>query len=1154
MLRKTMSKFTVLLLCIAMVFCMSSVSFADELTAADASVLLSEPQGTIAITDSQGEAVSRFSMDEAREYSIAVDFGVKVDPSAIRWSFSPVGGDEIAFSEFVTYDSAETPVLEVTDLKETEGTSYQGTLKVDSRFGIPSMMTPYTAMGTVYSERGDYVLKAAATADGAEVSCETTIRYEAYDSFRTTDEVYSDMDAIAEKANANGIYMSVETTGIDSTGLPVKEMLVAKDKAAVDKWLALTEEMETDPEAVEAKIKNGTLSDYQIPVYITNIHPNENPGVDASVNFLEKISEAGTIPYKTWDPENNVSISKTYDIKKILNDVILIVRPTENPYAHSVGQRGSVYGLDLNRDSTYQTQLESQIATADIAKWNPTTLIELHGFIVGSRTSIMVEPCTPPHEPDLEYDLFMNYAIQGAEAFGNAASLNTKYVATEDVIAEAVESYGSKWANTIVGSPWFEIPLRDYVDKNGGWHDETSDDDTANYTPTYALLHGTIGYTIECQEDSEESVNMHLYGIIGHTAYAAENKRDLFLNQLAFFKRAVNNETSEETDKWFVDKDNNPTEYRVKVDGKYYPEYYVIPVDDESQRNIAEAYEAEKYLIRNDVKVSVLKEDTAVDGTVYKAGSFVVNMHQAKRSMANVVLSEGMKLDGDMWTDLYSESVTNFPDLRGFDCDTIWTEGVFDNKLDVLTDAVDGKSIIKGTGTGYTVIENDGIEAVNAVNDLLAAGVKVGFVTKASEGAAAGDFVINYSDFDKINTEYVLKINNINTVPTAKCIIEPKLYLDGGSFDEYAFTQQMNFKTAKSIKEANVAFSSDPGDALVGAVKKGLPLIGASVDSLDTAKELVPGFDFSGDGYTDWWGDFCYNAYEALFAVDMDAKSPITASKVNDGDDLVYTITALKITSLPDEADVIMSAKKDDDFYKAGWMSTAAIEDLKGAPVAFNYKSGDVDTTFFTISLTNKAHQSDDYVLAANAIYSKLLGGSFSGKNPEDVTKDTVSLGAKVLTYNGELRHPKAIVKDVNGNTLVKGTDYKVSYKKNKNVGYGQVIITGIGDYEGMRFVKEFKINPPKTSIKSLAKGTKKFTVKYAKKSAQITGYQVRYSLKSAMSDSKKVSVKSASTTTKTIKNLKSGKKYYVQVRTYKTVDGVKYYSGWSTVKSVTVS
>ena len=54
--------------------------------------------------------------------------------------------------------------------------------------------------------------------------------------------------------------------------------------------------------------------------------------------------------------------------------------------------------------------------------------------------------------------------------------------------------------------------------------------------------------TVECGENNEASVTMGKYGLIGHTAYVAENKDDLYLNQLEFFRRALNNEESPETE------------------------------------------------------------------------------------------------------------------------------------------------------------------------------------------------------------------------------------------------------------------------------------------------------------------------------------------------------------------------------------------------------------------------------------------------------------------------------------------------------------------------------------------------------------------------------------------------------------------------------
>lgn len=48
------------------------------------------------------------------------------------------------------------------------------------------------------------------------------------------------------------------------------------------------------------------------------------------------------------------------------------------------------------------------------------------------------------------------------------------------------------------------------------------------------------------------------------------------------------------------------------------------------------------------------------------------------------------------------------------------------------------------------------------------------------------------------------------------------------------------------------------------------------------------------------------------------------------------------------------------------------------------------------------------------------------------------------------------------------------------------------------------------------------------------------------------VTANSNKTTSKTIKSLKGGKKYYVRVRTFKKVGKTKYYSAWSSSKSAT--
>ena len=66
-----------------------------------------------------------------------------------------------------------------------------------------------------------------------------------------------------------------------------------------------------------------------------------------------------------------------------------------------------------------------------------------------------------------------------------------------------------------------------------------------------------------------------------------------------------------------------------------------------------------------------------------------------------------------------------------------------------------------------------------------------------------------------------------------------------------------------------------------------------------------------------------------------------------------------------------------------------------------------------------------------------------------------------------------------------------------------------------------------------------------------ITGYQIKYSTSFRMTSPKYKTVKGYKYTSKKITKLKAKKRYYVQVRTYKTVSGKNIYSTWSSIKSV---
>ena len=102
-----------------------------------------------------------------------------------------------------------------------------------------------------------------------------------------------------------------------------------------------------------------------------------------------------------------------------------------------------------------------------------------------------------------------------------------------------------------------------------------------------------------------------------------------------------------------------------------------------------------------------------------------------------------------------------------------------------------------------------------------------------------------------------------------------------------------------------------------------------------------------------------------------------------------------------------------------------------------------------------------------------------------------------------------------------------------------------------------FTIRPAGTSIQKLAASSGGFTVKWKKKTAQTSGYQIQYSANAKFkgSSTRSVLVRKNSQVQKTVKNLKAQTKYYVRIRTYKTVKvngkNTRIYSAWS--KAVTV-
>ena len=186
------------------------------------------------------------------------------------------------------------------------------------------------------------------------------------------------------------------------------------------------------------------------------------------------------------------------------------------------------------------------------------------------------------------------------------------------------------------------------------------------------------------------------------------------------------------------------------------------------------------------------------------------------------------------------------------------------------------------------------------------------------------------------------------------------------------------------------------------------------------------------------------------------------------------------------------------------------------------------------------------------------LKGNYTGAKtltfkikPLDISKCSIKLSDTSFTYNGKVRKPSVTVKNASGTKLKAGTHYTVTYAKGrKNVGTYKVTVKMKGNYTGTKTLT-FKIVPKAASINKLTAKSKAIIVKLNRSLQQSTGYEIQYSTKKNFSGAKTKVIKSYKTSSVTLTGLKAKTTYYIRIRTYKTVDGVKYYSNWCTYKNI---
>ena len=165
-------------------------------------------------------------------------------------------------------------------------------------------------------------------------------------------------------------------------------------------------------------------------------------------------------------------------------------------------------------------------------------------------------------------------------------------------------------------------------------------------------------------------------------------------------------------------------------------------------------------------------------------------------------------------------------------------------------------------------------------------------------------------------------------------------------------------------------------------------------------------------------------------------------------------------------------------------------------------------------------------------------------------------LSSDTFYYNGRAQYPAVtVMKDdvVIAEGITKSTDQVLLHYDGGRVFPGRYIVTAtLLDGSMKTMAAEYRICIKPVAIKKLIKGKNSFTVKWKKQSKLcVSGYQIRYSLKPDMSKAKKKTVRKYSKAKRTIKKLKAKKTYYVQIRTYKKINGRNCYSEWSATGKV---
>ena len=826
--------------------------------------------------------------------------------------------DNKPLSEWKTWDMetgtlSKDPFLTITET--ANGNDLDLHIDVQDLFGEDlSLRSPNNIRRTYRNYIGNHEL--VGTNADLGVTINKTLVFRPYQDYHTHEEMLAAIEKSKEEAKPDRL-VQLETLGKSAQGRDMKMGIVSKDQASIDHYLSSTNPTAlTKPSEMLAALKDKTL-DYKLPVLVHNTHADEQPGIDIITGLFNTFATKEKVSFNTTDEAGNAK-TVTLDIPTLLNKFIFLFDFTENPDGDALNLRALANGLDPNRDASYQTNPEVRTVIQMINKWNPIALYDLHGFV----KEFLIEPATPPHDPNFEYDLMSNLMLENAHHMGRAGVANSKY-----------DSY--------------IIPKLDWGD---GW-----DDSFSGYTGVYAVYHGILGHTIEIPESNQESYKAGRNAVLGGIDFLNQDPDKLLEMRLNFYLRGLNKTEDPKAENELVGP-NGEIVGRVKNGRpKFFPDYYVIPMGLDKDNDAQEAFNMIDYFKRNGVLVKELKEDIGS----YKKGDLVIDMAQAKRGYANHILYKGS--NESAWAAMYAELLVNFPDMRGFKSEPVFADGLFNGKLGEVTTTRATRTSEIDPKAPYYVIANTSASAVKAINQAIAQGKSV-YLT--DDG-----YIVDRDTFASLLPNYAIYGDALYKVPSGPTlkpmkVYSPNYHYNWAGVDAPAHTslvlEKLGFQIVNTPEEADVVIlESNRFDASIFGKKPTLVIGGEAMQKLEKLGVLA-GFDAEKlKGGSD---------YEGLMKAIIDDQDPLTSGYKKNT--LFYSNSGNWIEKVPSNFKTLMSIASS-DYYIAGWWPKNEV--LANKVMAISGELLGQPLFVYAGNPTNRQHPVHFFRWVTNAIFGSKL-------------------------------------------------------------------------------------------------------------------------------------------------------------------------------------